>query len=368
MCIPMSLLSCDRTRKNKKGGERVSLLKASRVFKPMQYPQAYKHWEVHDAMVWHFSEVPLADDVQDYNNASKEEKEFISGVMRLFTQNDVEVGHGYDVLLRIFKPTEVSMMLRSNADRESTHIAAYSLFIETLGFDDSFYSEFLEDDLMTDKIQYVEDSQVLKYEKYQDDYFNSEHYRHEDDDGMEEYISRRYRQDIMYMLAVYATVTEGVSLFAQFAMLLKYQTQNKYKGLGTIVEWSIKDEEQHVASNSWLLRTFIQENLDVFDDDIKLRIYSAVRDVVAKEEELVDQLNPPHMDNEEIKQYIRYIADQRLKLIGFKANYNIPTNPLPYMEELVNNVVLTNFFEGKATEYTKGATTGSWSEVRSKGM
>jgi len=146
-------------------------------------------------------------------------------------------------------------------------------------------------------------------------------------------------------------------------MLLKYQTQNKYKGLGTIVEWSIKDEEQHVVSNSWLLRTFISENPEVFDDTIKRRVYDAVRDVVAKEEALVDELNPPHMDNKEIKQYIRYIADQRLKLIGFKANWDIPTNPLPFMEDLTGTV-LTNFFEGKVTEYTKGSLTGDWKDVR----
>ena len=340
----------------------VTLLNAPRVFKPMHYPEAFEFWDIHDKMVWHWDEVPLADDVYDFNKADKEEREFITGVMRLFTQNDVEVGHGYDVLLRIFKPTEVSMMLRGNADRENTHIAAYSLFTETLGFDDSFYEEFLEDDTMADKISYVESAQVLKYEDYEAEWRDvnnsaATYYT------LEEYISYRYRQDIMYMLAVYATVTEGVSLFAQFAMLLKYQTQNKYKGLATLVEWSIKDEEHHVQSNSWLLRTFIKENLDVFNDDIKKRIYDAVRDIVAKEEKLIDELNPPHMDNEEVKQYVRYIADQRLKLIGFKPNWNVEKNPFDFMAELTG-VTMTNFFEGKATEYAKSAMTGSWKEVR----
>ena len=325
----------------------------------MHYPEAYEYWDTSEKMHWLFDEVPLADDVANFNVADKREKEFITEVMRLFTQNDIEVGHGYDVLLRIFKPTEVSMMLRGNADRESTHIAAYSLFTETLGFDDSFYTEYLEDELMAEKIEYVEQSQVKKYEEYEADF---------DEEGQwpitkEEYIEYRYKQDIIFMLAVYATVTEGVSLFAQFAMLLKYQLDNKYKGLGTIVEWSIKDEEQHVVSNSWLLRTFISENPEVFDDNIKKRVYDAVREIVAKEEELVDQLNPPHMDNEEVKQYIRYIADQRLKLIGFKANWDIATNPLPYMEDLTGTV-LTNFFEGKVTEYSKSSLQGDWNDVR----
>jgi ribonucleoside-diphosphate reductase beta chain len=343
----------------------MSLLKASRVFKPMAYPEAFEHWKIHDRMVWHWDEVPLADDVADFNKADAKEKEFITEVMRLFTQNDIEVGHGYDVLLRIFKPTEVSMMLRGNADRESTHIAAYSLFTETLGFDDSFYSEFLEDELMAEKIEYVEQAQVKKYEEYEKDWDDRDYHEYNGKAFLvkEDYIEYRYKQDIIFMLAVYATVTEGVSLFAQFAMLLQYQMDNKYKGLGTIVEWSIKDEEQHVVSNSWLLRTFIEENPEVFDDNIKKRIYDAVRDVVAKEEELVDQLNPPHMDNEVVKQYIRYTADQRLKLIGFKANWNIPTNPLPFMED-ITGTVLTNFFEGKVTEYSKSSLQGDWNGVK----
>ena len=344
----------------------MSLLKSSRVFKPLKYPEAFKFWETHDAMVWHYSEVPLADDVLDYNKADKKEKEFIAGVMRLFTQNDIEVGHGYDVLLRIFKPTEVSMMLRSNADRESTHIAAYSLFTETLGFDDSFYSEFLEDDNMSDKIEFIKDSQVLKYEQYEEAYYQAEVQNDETiilEFTKDEYIEYRFKQDIMYMLAVYATLTEGVSLFAQFAMLLKYQTENKYKGLGTLVEWSIKDEEMHVQSNSWLFRTFVQENLDVFDDVIKKRIYSAAREIVRKECDLIDKLSPPHMDKDRVKDYVKYITDQRLKLIGFKGNFNIDKNPLPFMEELTGTV-LTNFFEGKATEYTKNSLTGDWSKVR----
>jgi ribonucleoside-diphosphate reductase beta chain len=336
----------------------MSLLKAPRVFKPMNYPQAYEYWNTHESMHWLFDEVPLADDVEDFTKADEEEREFITGVMRLFTQNDCEVSMGYSVMLRVFKPTEVQMMLHSFGAREQTHIAAYSLFTETLGFDDSFYTEFLDDDQMKDKIDFVEESVVKKYEEYQEEFYHQTAF-----DDMNEYINYRYKHDIMYMLAVYATITEGISLFAQFAMLLKFQLDNKYKGLGTIVEWSIKDEEMHVQGNSWLFRTFVKENMDVFDDVIKRRIYSAVRAIVEKECELVDSLNPPHMDKEEVKDYIKYIADQRLKLIGFKANYGIKENPLPFMEE-ITSTVLTNFFEGKVTEYAKGALTGSWEELK----
>mgnify|MGYP006448529497 CR=1 FL=1 len=43
--------------------------------------------------------------------------------------------------------------------------------------------------------------------------------------------------------------------------------------------------------------------------------------------------------------------------------YNIEKNPLPWMDEMLNAVEHTNFFEGRATEYSRAATTGSWSKT-----
>ena len=328
----------------------MSLLKSSKIFKPLAYPKAFEYWEQHERMHWMYTEIPLADDVADFNRADEKEKTFIADVMKLFTTNDIEVSSGYTMLLRVFKPTEVNMMLHGFAAREQTHIAAYSLFTETLGFPDSFYEEFLEVPEMKVKVDYLDKTKIYKYEEYVAMGLDPE---------------EEYKKDLLKVLAVYATATEGISLFAQFAMLLKYQTINKYKGLGTIVEWSIKDEEMHVQGNSWLFREFVKENPGVLTDEVKKHIYSAVRQIVEYECDLVDYLNPPHMDNEVVKQYIRYTADQRLKLIGFKANYEIKTNPLPFMEE-VTGTVLTNFFEGKVSEYARGALTGSWEDVRQR--
>lgn len=326
----------------------MSLIKARKVFKPMDYPKAYEYWEGHERMHWLFDEVPLADDVADYARADEEERAFITNVMKLFTQSDIEVSSGYTMLLRVFKPTEVQMMLHGFAAREQIHIAAYSLFTETLGFDGSFYTEFLEIPEMKVKIDYLEATKVRKYEEYVEL-------------GLDP--ASEYKKDLLKVLAVYATATEGISLFAQFAMLLKYQQLNKYKGLGTIVEWSIKDEEMHVQGNSWLFRQFVLENPEALTDEVKKHIYSAVRQIVQYECDLVDYLNPPHMDKEVVKEYIKYTADQRLKLIGFKANWGVKENPLPFMEE-ISGTVLTNFFEGKVTDYVRGALTGSWEEVR----
>ncbi len=65
----------------------------------------------------------------------------------------------------------------------------------------------------------------------------------------------------------------------------------------------------------------------------------------------------------EVKRYIRYIADRRLKQLGLKEIYMIDDNPLPWLDEILNGVEHTNFFENRVTEYSKASTTGTWEEV-----
>src|SRR5689334_25420836 len=71
----------------------------------------------------------------------------------------------------------------------------------------------------------------------------------------------------------------------------------------------------------------------------------------------------PGMTPREIKKYIRYIADWRLGQLGFKPIYMVDDHPLPWLAPLLNGVEHANFFETRATEYSKGATRGNWCEV-----
>ena len=72
------------------------------------------------------------------------------------------------------------------------------------------------------------------------------------------------------------------------------------------------------------------------------------------------------MEASEVKNYIRYIADRRLTQLGLPELFKIEKNPLPWMDEMLNAVEHTNFFEGRATEYSRAATTGSWSKTFEK--
>ena len=322
------------------------------VYKPksgFKYPWALEYFEAHDSMVWHKNEYTLSQDVKDYNNASPKEKQTILDVMRLFTQQDVLAGTGYDTMLRIFKPTEVRLMLAGFNAREGTHVFNYANFTDTIGLPASVYTEFLNIPVMSSKMEYMEKAKVKKYEEYKQAGLTDSQ------------VDREFRRAVARMLAVYAGGLEGVQLFAQFAMLLAYQFKGKYPGLCTIIEWSIKDEYMHLKGNAHLFRAYIEENSDIWDDSLKYDIYQAFREMVSYEHALADYFDPEHISNADLKRYVEYMADNALNELGMKKNWNTTVNPLPFMDDVVG-AVITDFFSGSITEYTKSVQ-GSFEEV-----
>jgi len=317
-----------------------------------KYPFMDTYTETLMNMFWKFDSVPLTTDVDDFKRASDREKEFIKNVMLLFTSNEVLVSSGYTKMEIIFKPTEVVNWAIYANSTEVTHEKAYSLFTETIGLPNSIYTDFLDINVMATKTTYVDKARVRKWEEYKAMGLSDAE------------VDFEFRRAVARMLAIYGGFTENVSLFAQFAMLLAYQFENKYKGLCTIVDYSIKDENVHHLGNCHLFRAYIAENSDIWDDDLKFDIYEAAREIVSYEEALIDYLDPPHLDKNKCKQYVHYQADNALKELGMKSNWGVEDNPFPFMDE-VTSTVLTDFFSGKVTSYSRKML-GSKEELRAK--
>jgi ribonucleoside-diphosphate reductase beta chain len=153
-------------------------------------------------------------------------------------------------------------------------------------------------------------------------------------------------------------------------MLLNFPRHGKMKGMGQIVTWSIVDETMHAENMIKLFRTYIEENREIWNDELKGEIYTIATRMVELEDRFIDlAFSMGEMDgltNADVKQYIRYIADRRLISLGLKGINKVKKNPLPWVEEIINAPIHTNFFENRATDYAKGALSGSWNEVWGK--
>lgn len=314
------------------------LLQASRVYKPFEYPWAYDFWKKQQQIHWMPEEVPLSEDCRDWKQAlSDNERNLLTQIFRFFTQADVEVQNCYhDKYGRVFKPTEIKMMLAAFSNMETVHIAAYSHLLDTIGMPESEYSAFLQYQEMRDKHDYLESFGVDNNE------------------------------DIARTLAVFGAFTEGLQLFASFAMLMNFPRFNKMKGMGQIISWSVRDESLHCEGIIRLFHAFVQET-GCLTRAVKEDIIDICQKVVRLEDAFIDlsfEMGAVSgMTPKDIKRYIRYVADWRLSQLGLPPIYMIEDHPLPWLQPLLNGVEHANFFETRATEYSKAATRGNWSDV-----
>lgn len=310
-------------------------------FKPFNYPWAYDAWLKHEQSHWLHTEVPMAEDVKDWKKKlSESEKKFLTHIFRFFTQGDIDVAGGYvKNYLPYFPQPEVRMMLLGFAAREALHVAAYSHLIETLGLPETTYNEFLEYAEMKEKHDYVLDISSKNGTK----------------------------ESTATHIAVFSAFTEGMQLFSSFIMLLNFPRHGKMKGMGQIVTWSIVDETQHTESMIKLFKEYIRENPEIWNDELKSKLYTIAERMVELEDKFIDlafSMGPmDNLDAGDVKQYIRYIADRRLISLGLKGIMKVKKNPLPWVEEMINAPIHGNFFENRVTDYAKGATTGTWNDV-----
>jgi ribonucleoside-diphosphate reductase beta chain len=310
-------------------------------FKPFNYPWAYDAWLKHEQSHWLHTEVPMSEDVNDWKKRLNDgEKHFLTNIFRFFTQGDIDVAGGYvKNYLPYFPQPEIRMMLMGFAAREALHVAAYSHLIETLGMPETTYQEFLEYDSMRAKHDYFMDLSNTN--------------------GTPESVATN--------IAAFSAFTEGMQLFSSFIMLLNFPRHGKMKGMGQIVTWSIVDETMHAESMIKLFRTYVEENRELWNDELKSSIYTIAEKMVELEDKFIDLSfemgEMQDLTSADVKKYIRYICDRRLISLGLKGIFKVKKNPLPWVEEMINAPTHTNFFENRATDYAKGALSGKWDDV-----
>lgn len=326
---------------------KIGLLQSSGTYNVERYPWAYEFWKKQQQLHWMGEEVPLGEDLKDWasDRVSDQERNLLTQIFRFFTQSDVEVGDNYlKRYMPLFQPLEVQMMMAAFTNMETVHIDAYALLLTTLGMPQTEFEAFRDYAAMRDKADYMHGFGVKTV------------------------------ADISRTLAMFGAFTEGMALFASFAMLLNFPRHNKMKGMGQIVTWSVRDESLHCEG---IIRLFHEWNRETgaLTKSVRDDILDVANTMVGLEEKFVAlafELGPVQgMKPEDICDYVRYIADWRLTQLRLPPLYGhfeetesgyrqIKPHPLPWLVEILNGVEHANFFEQRATEYSKAATHGAW--------
>lgn len=319
----------------------IGLLTPSVGFKPFRYGWAYDLWKRQQQVHWMPEEVSLGEDIKDWNGGKLNEaqKGLLTHIFRFFTQSDMDVQDNYmEQLARVFKPHEIKMMLAANANIETIHVDAYALLIETVGMPETEYQAFLEYSEMKEKHDFVQGFVIDPADP----------------------------RTVLRNLAVFGAFTEGLQLFASFAMLMNFPRFGLMKGMGQIVSWSIRDESLHCEGIIKLFHAYAQET-GALDNALKEEITQIALKIVELEDKFIDLAHElggsEGATADDYKLYIRFICDWRLQQLGLQPQWGITEHPLPWLPPLINGVEHANFFETRATEYSKGATRGDWKGV-----
>jgi ribonucleoside-diphosphate reductase beta chain len=311
------------------------MLTHRKFYRPFEYPQYYEFFQKQNQAHWMPLEVPMESDISDYRfRLSPVESNLIIQILRFFTQGDIEVNNNYNTkLIPAFPKPEIKMMLSAFAAMESIHVWAYSFLNDSLGLPEKEYSAFLDYEAMRNKYNYIQTFDVRSVE------------------------------ELAVNLAVFGGFMEGVSLFSSFAILMNFPRMGKLKGVGQIITWSIRDETLHSRGVCQLFRDLMSENRHLWTDGLRQTLYKACDDMVRLEDAFIDTCfsmgDVPGLTPGEVKQYIRYTADKKLNDLMLDKMYNV-TNPLTWLDVMVNAKEHTNFFENRATEYAKGAIVEDW--------
>jgi len=313
------------------------------VYKPFEYQEAADYWLKQQQAHWLHTEVPMMSDLNDWNsNLTETEKNIIGSILKGFAQTETVVNDYWSGLVtKWFRKPEVIMMATTFGAFETIHAEAYSLLNETLGLEN--FAEFMEDEATMAKI---ENLTAVR------DSFNSEQDLHE----------------IAKSLAIFSAFTEGVNLFSSFAVLLSFKMRNKLKGVGQIVEWSIRDESLHSEAGCWLFRTLIKENPQLKTPELEAAINEAALlslqlelDFIRKCYELGDLEGCSQYD---LENFIKNRINAKLGDLGYKGIIDdidgTAVERMKWFDALSAGKQHTDFFANRVTNYSKGHLT--WDE------
>ncbi len=208
------------------------LLEARKQYKPFEYPWAFEYWKRQQQIHWMPEEVPLGEDCRDW--AQK-----LDQTRAQPADPDLPLLHpgrrrGAGLLPRQIRPRVQADRDQDDADRVLQHgDGAHRRLLAPARHDRHARERIWR----LPPVQGDEGQARLPVSTF----------------GVDS------DEDIAKTLAMFGGFTEGLQLFASFAMLMNFPRFNKMKGMGQIVSWSVRDESLHCEGIIKLFHAFVKE-------------------------------------------------------------------------------------------------------------
>lgn len=160
------------------------------------------------------------------------------------------------------------------------------------------------------------------------------------------------RKMFLLNLICFATCIEGLFFFAAFAYVYFLRSKGLLHGLAAGTNWVFRDESAHMKFALEVVNTVRKEEPLLFDAELERSVAAMIDEAVDCEMQFAQDILSGGISGlsvGDMRQYLEYIADQRLAMLGMQKVYGAK-NPFSFMD-LQDVQELANFFERRVSAY-----------------
>jgi ribonucleoside-diphosphate reductase beta chain len=314
------------------------------TLRPMRYPKFYEMYRSAIKNTWTVEEVDFSLDVVDLRSKmSAGERHLINRLVAFFATGDSIVSN--NLVLNLYQHVnapEARMYLSRQLFEEALHVQFYLTLLDTYVPD---HQERAEAFAAIDQIPSIKKKGdfCLKWiDSIQD---------------VQRLETKAQRRQFLLNMICFASCIEGLFFFAAFAYVYCLRSKGLLHGLASGTNWVFRDESAHMAFAFEVVKTVRSEEPDLFDDSMKKQIHDMLEEAIECESQFAEDVlsgGVTGISVKDMRQYLMYVADQRLQMLDMPRRYEV-RNPFSFME-LQDVQELANFFERRVSAYQVGVT------------
>lgn len=309
------------------------------TLRPMRYPKFYDMYRAAIKNTWSVEEIDFQIDLGHLQRRmSAADRHLIERLVAFFATGDSIVANNLVLsLYRHINAPEARMYLSRQLFEEALHVQFYLTLLDN----------YVPDQAARERAFAAVDSipSIQRKARFCQQWTDSVQ-------GLERIASREDRRKFLLNLTCFASCIEGLFFFGAFAYVYHLRSRGLLPGLASGTNWVFRDESAHMAFAYEVLDTVRKEEPELFDAEWAAQVQSMIAEAVECEAGFADDvlsLGVVGLTRSEMREYLQYVADQRLLRLSLPVRYG-SRNPFAFME-LQDVQELTNFFERKVSAY-----------------
>ncbi len=312
------------------------------TLRPMRYPVFYGMYQDAIKNTWTVDEIDFSDDLVDLERKlMPAERHLVRRLVAFFATGDSIVAN--NLVLNLYQhinAPEARMYLSRQLYEEALHVQFYLTLL------DNYIPDI---DERAEAFAAVENIPSIRHKA-------EFCFKWIDSIGeLDKLETPEHRKQFLLNLICFATCIEGLFFFAAFAYVYFLRSKGLLNGLAAGTNWVFRDESAHMNFAFEVVNTVRAEEPELFDADLKDQIAAMIDEAVECEYQFAADVlgeGVQGMSLADTREYLRYVADQRLRQLGLQTQYGAK-NPFDFME-LQDVQELTNFFERTVSAYQVG--------------